>query len=116
MEFVRKRSIRVKIGDYLSRVTLKFDERPWKKIGNLFYATLNFVHNIKSIGEFKLDLQTENAQLGSKLVIFMLRVILKLYGWPWQMIGHLFYTTSSLIPNPSVNSNWSDSPETLNSG
>ena len=61
---VRKHSIRVKIGDFLSCVTLKFD------------------------------------------------------GWPWKTIGHLFYTTPSLciISNPSVNSNWSYSPETLNLG
>ena len=36
---VWKRSIRVKIGNLLSRVTLKFDGWPWKTIGNLFYAT-----------------------------------------------------------------------------
>ena len=32
---VRKRSIRVKIGDFLSCVTLKFDGWPWKTIGHL---------------------------------------------------------------------------------
>ena len=31
---VRKRSIRVKMGDFLSRVTLKFDGWPWKTIGH----------------------------------------------------------------------------------
>ena len=36
---VQKRSIRVEIGDMLSRVTLKFDGWPWKTIGHLFYAT-----------------------------------------------------------------------------
>ena len=36
---IRKRSIRVKIGDFLSRVTLKFDGWHWKTIGHLFYAT-----------------------------------------------------------------------------
>ena len=38
---VRKRSM-VKIGDFLSRVTLKFDGWPWKTIGHLFYAGLGF--------------------------------------------------------------------------
>ena len=61
---VRKRSIRVKIGDFLSCVTLKLDGWPWKTIGHLFYTTLSFVHHFK----------------------------------------------------PSVNSNWSYSPETLNLG
>ena len=61
---VRKRSIWVKIGNFLSRVTLKFD------------------------------------------------------GWPWKTIGHLFYIASSLciISQPSMNSNWSYSPETPNLG
>ena len=58
---VRKRSIRVEFGNFLSRLTLKFD------------------------------------------------------GWPWKIIGHLFYTTSSFV-HYWVNSNWSYSPKTLNSG
>ena len=43
---------------------------------------------------------------------------LKCNGWPWKTIGHLFYSTSSLciILKPVVNSNWSYSPEMLNSG
>ena len=61
---VRKRSIRVKIGDFLSRVTLKIDLWPWKTIGHLFYTTPSFVHHFKSIGEVKLELQPENPQVG----------------------------------------------------
>ena len=68
---VQKRSIRVKIGDILSRVTLKFDEWPWKTIGHIFYTTLSFVHHFKAMGEFKLELQSENAQFGSKSTIFL---------------------------------------------
>ena len=67
---VRKRSIRVKIGDFLSCVTLKLDGWPWKTIGHLFYTTLSFVHHFKSIGEFKLELQSGNAQFGSISAIF----------------------------------------------
>ena len=37
---VRKRSIRIKIGNILSRVTLKFDGWHWKTIGHLFYMLL----------------------------------------------------------------------------
>ena len=51
---VRKCSIRVKIGDFLFRMTSKFDRWPWKTIEHLFYATLSFVHHFKAIGEFKL--------------------------------------------------------------
>ena len=46
----------VKIGDFLSRVTLKFDGQPWKTIGHLFYATSSFVHHFIAIREFKLEL------------------------------------------------------------
>ena len=67
---VRKRSIRVKIGDFLSCVTLKFDGWPWKTIGHLFYTTSSFVYHFKSIGEIKLELQSGNAQFGSKSTIF----------------------------------------------
>ena len=67
---VRKHSIRVKIGECLSCVTLEFDEWPWKTIGHLFYTTPSFAHHFKSIGEFKLELQSGNAQFGSKWAIF----------------------------------------------
>ena len=35
---VRNYSIRVKIGDFLSSVTLKFDRWTWKTIGHLFHS------------------------------------------------------------------------------
>ena len=68
---VRKRQILVKIGDFLSRVTLKFDGWPWKKIGHLVYATLSFVHHFIAIGEFKLELESGNTPFGSKWAIFV---------------------------------------------
>ena len=67
---VQKRSIRVEIGDMLSCVTLKFDGWPWKTIGQLFCATSSFVQYFIAIGEFKLELQSENAQSGSNSTIF----------------------------------------------
>ena len=59
----------------LSRVTLKFDRWPWKTIGHLFYTTctLSFVHHFVVIGEFKLELQSGNAQFWSKLAILLPR-------------------------------------------
>ena len=66
---VRKRPIWVKI-DFFSRVTLQFDRWPWKKIGHLFYATSSFVHHFVAIGDFKLELQSGNAQFGSNSTIF----------------------------------------------
>ena len=50
-----------------------------------------------AIGEFKLELQSGNAQFGSKSMIFLGRVTLKFDGWPWKTIGHLFYATSSVV-------------------
>ena len=87
---VRKRSIWVKIYYCFSRATLQFDVWPWKQIGHLFYATSSFVHHFVAIGEFKLELQSGNAQSGSNATIFMSRVTLQFGGWPWKTIGHLF--------------------------
>ena len=41
-----------------------------KTIGHLFYATLSFVHHFIAIGDFKLELQSGNAQFGSNSTIF----------------------------------------------
>ena len=70
---VRKRSFRVKIGIFLSRVTLKIDEWSWKTIGHLRCATSSFVHHFESMGEVKLELQPGKAQFGSKLAIFFVQ-------------------------------------------
>ena len=79
---VPKRTVRVKIGDFLSRVTLKFDGWPWKTIGHLFYATSSFVHHFVAIGEFKLELQSGNAQCWSNSTIFIA-------VWPWNLTDDL---------------------------
>ena len=79
---VRKLSIRVKIGDFLSCVTLKFDGWPWKTIGHLFYTTSSFVHHFTPIGDFKFQLQSGNAQFGSKSTIFSA-------VWPWNLMDDL---------------------------
>ena len=79
---VRKRPIWVKIGDVLSRVTLKFDGWPWKTIGNLFFAVSSFVQHFIAIGEFKLELQSGNAQFESNSTIFRAM-------WPWNLTDDL---------------------------
>ena len=79
---VWKRSIRVKISNFLSRMNLKFDGWPWKTIGHLFYATLSSVDHFKAIGKFKLKLQSGNAQFGSKSEIFC-------PVWPWNLTDNL---------------------------
>ena len=90
---VRKRPIWVKIGDVLSRVTLKFDGWPWKTIGHLSFAVSSFVQHFIATGEFKLELLSGNAQF--EFDDFQSRVTLKFDVWPWKTIGHLYYATSS---------------------
>ena len=75
---VRKRPIWVKIIHFFSRVTLQFAVWTWKPIGHLFYATSSFVHHFVAIGDFKLELQSGNAQFGSNSTIF--RAV-----WPWNL-------------------------------
>ena len=79
---VPKRPIWVKIDDFFSRVTSKFDVWPRKTIGHLFYATSSFVHHFIAIGEFKLELKSRNAQSGSNSTIFSA-------VWPWNLADDL---------------------------
>ena len=59
----------IQIVNFSARVTVKFDGWPCKTIGHLFYATSSFVHHFVPIGEFKLKLQSGNAQSGSNWMI-----------------------------------------------
>ena len=63
---VRKPSIRVKMGNFFSRVTFKFQSWPWKSIGHLSYAASTFGHHFIAIRKFKQELQSTNTQFGSK--------------------------------------------------
>ena len=84
-------------------MTIKFDGWPRKIIGHLFYTTSSFVHHLKSIGEFKLELQSRNAQIGSKSAIFP-------PVWPWNLMDDL----ASFQRHRRIRT-WV-SPETINSG
>ena len=84
----------------------------------LFYTTSSFLYHFKAMGEIKLELQSGNAQFGSKSAFFC-------PVWPWNMMDVLGkqYATSSIpcqalciISKPWVNLNWSYSPEMLNLG
>ena len=83
---VRKRPIRVKISDALSRMTLKFDACPGKTIEHIFYATSSIVYHFVAICEFKLEMP----KLGQN------------WFWPlwlWPLTSHLprpFARTSPL--------------------
>ena len=79
---VLKRSIRLKITDICP-----LQLWPWnlmddlkKPKGHVFYATSRFEHHFTAICEFKLELQSEKSQFGSKSIIF-----LALWPWNWWM-------------------------------
>ena len=100
---------------FLSRVTLKFDGRPWKAIARI-YATSSFVHQFIAIGQFKLELQSWNIRFRSKLTFFLSHVTLKLDWWPWKTITHLSYATlhrenvpSAKLPQMRMSS-WGNDP------
>ena len=60
----------------------------------------------KSEGFDSCDQPSNLTQIGLKLSILMF----------WWMTTFVLYQALCIIPNPLVNSNWSYSPETLNSG
>ena len=66
---VWKRSNLIKIGIFLSRVTLTFDGWPCKTIGHIFYAMLSFVHHFETISDFKLQVAEDDNTF--KLAIFL---------------------------------------------
>ena len=61
----------IQIVNFSACVTVKFDGWPCKNIGHLSYATSSFVHHFVAIGEYKLELQSGNAQSGSKIRRFL---------------------------------------------
>ena len=85
-----------------------------KIIGHLFYTTLSFVHHFKSIGRFKLKLQSGNAQFGSKSAIIS-RVTLKDLG-KQQGTSSRLHKAVCIISKSWMNSNCIYSLETLDSG
>ena len=102
---VWKRSIRVKIGKCLWPWNLMDDLE--KTIGHLFYNRSSYVHHFQAIGEFKLVLQSGNAQFGSKSAIFCLVWSLKIDGWLWRKYGtsSILRQDLCIISKPSLDSN-----------
>ena len=75
---VRKPQIRVKIGQFLPCVALKFDRWPWKTIEHLFYADSSCVHDFIAICEFQLELRVRK-----RLSLVLTSVTLTVDLWPW---------------------------------
>ena len=93
----RKRPIWVKIDDFVSRVTLKFDGWPWKTIRHLFYATSSFVHDFIIICEFKVT-----ARKGLSWVLTFVTLTFDLWPWPFARTSR-----PSMVITPK-NSGWYD--------
>ena len=51
-------------------------------IGHLIYAASSFVQHFIAVGEFKMELQSGNAQFRSKSMIFLV-------VWPWNLMNDL---------------------------
>ena len=83
----------VKISEHFVPCDLEILMDDLENIGHLFYTTLSFVHRFEAVVEFKLELQSGNAQFGSKPAIVLTHMTLKFDGWPWKTIGHLFYAS-----------------------
>ena len=102
---------------FCSHVILKFDGWPSKTRGHLFYATSSSVHHFVAIGEFKLELQSGNAQSGSNSVIFFF-IPCDLEIWQMTLKNNRAPLLSNikLCASTYVNSNWSYNPETAKWG
>ena len=55
------------------------------------------MHHFIAINEFKLKLQSGNAQYGSKSTVLLHCVTLEFDGWPWKTTGHFFYVVSNFV-------------------
>ena len=90
---VWKHQIWVKICEFLSCVTLKFDRWHWKTIGHLFCVSSSCVHYFIAICEFKLELWCGNAQIGEICLFWSL--------WPWPLTFILCMEITSVDSNNS---------------
>ena len=98
-------------------MTLKFDGWPRKIIGNLSYITSSLVHHFNPLVNSNWRYGPEMLNSGQNWRFFAV--------WPWNLMDDLgkqkdtssiLHQALCIISNPSVNSNYSYGPETLNSG
>ena len=86
---IRKRSIWVKIGDFLSRVTLKFDGWPWKNNKIPLPCYFQLCASFHSHWWIQNGFTVRKHPIWVKMDDFFSRVTWKYYGWPWKTIGLL---------------------------
>ena len=96
---VRKRPIWFKLGDFLYRVTLRFDGWPWKTIWYLFYESTSFVHGFVAMCEFNLELHSGNAQIGAKFVLTSVTLTFDPWTWlfAWTLLLSLVITPETVM-------------------
>ena len=119
LKLVRKCSIRVKIGDLLSRVTLKFDRWPWKTIARApLLCYFKLCASFRSHWWIQTGVTVQKHPIWSKSMIF-------LAVWPWNFMddlekqqgtSHKQHQAICIIPSSYMNSNFSYSPETAKLG
>ena len=96
---VQKCSIWAKIGNFLSHMTLKLEKMTLTNNRALFLYHFKLCASFQFIAfnDFKLELHSGDTQFGSKSLMILSHVTLKLDGWPRKTIGHLFYATASFV-------------------
>ena len=94
---VRKRPIWVKIDNFFSRVTLKFDGWPSKTnkapLLSIIKLYASFHHHLW----IQTGVTVRKRLIWVKFDNFLSRVTLKFDGWPSKTIEHLSYATSSFV-------------------
>ena len=80
---VRKRSIRVKIGDFLSRLTLKFDRWPWKNNRAPLLCCFKLYASFHSHQWIQTEVTVRKRSIRVEIGNYLYRVTLKFDGWPW---------------------------------
>ena len=81
---------------FFARVTFKFDGRPWRQyaISSILHQALYIISKTLVNSNWNYCPKTLNS--GQNLW-FLSLVTLKIDGWPWNTIGHLFYAASSFV-------------------
>ena len=78
-----KRSSRVKIGDFLSCMTLRIDVWPWKTLGHLSYVCFNLCASFHSQWWIQTGVTVQKRPIWVKINDFFLAM------WPWNLTDDL---------------------------
>ena len=100
---LRKRSIRVKISDWLSCMTFKFDGRPWKKNKAPLLCCFKLYASFYNHRWIQTKVTVQKRSIRVTIGDFLSHMTLKFDEWPWKTIG-----TSSmlLLAYASFRSHW----------